>query len=250
MVWLYSILLFLAALAAVGVLALQFFRMRYAFEYVFPAATDGRMEFFFLWWSKVIPFGEKDGDGSEDPEDREDFHRDSVPPVPDPAPAAGPSPRPGQGGFMAVPFQERLARFRKRFKAAGRKWILDLPVWRHVLAYLLGSGFRVLRFVGPSLQSLHIGSADIANLGRFAAAWSGLRAAVPFLHCPVEYAFNERPFALRFRVGGGCTALGLLGFGLALVFTLPWIRLARRFAYCWRHPALRPWQRKLVAALA
>jgi hypothetical protein len=257
MAWPWWILLVAVALGAAALLSLHLLRFRYSFDYVFPTATEGRMEISFLFWRKVIPFGDDPGETSGQapvtPEKTASSGTSGVSgtagasTVPD---TAGPGPRPGQEGFLAVPFKERVSRLRSHFKQAGKKWILDLAVWGHLVAYLLRSGFRALRFAGPSLQNLHVGSADVANLGRFAAAWSGLRAAVPFLACPVEYGFNERPFALRLKVGGGCTALGLLTFLLALVATLPWVRLFRRFAKSWRNPALDPWQRKLVSALA
>lgn len=240
MAWVQWILLATAALGAALLLALHLLRFRYSFDYAFPAATGGRFEVSFLFWRKAFPFGEVT-DSSEPP-------KVAAPSASPGADATGP--RPGQEGFVTLPFKEKFARLRLRFKSAGKKWILDLPVWGHLITYLLGSGLRALRFAGPTLQHLHVGSADIVNLGRFAAVWSSLRAGIPFLACPVEYGFNERPFALRLKVGGGCTALGLLGFALALALTLPWLRLFRRFAHCWRNPRLHRWQRKLVSALA
>lgn len=247
--WLAWLLLILLALAALAALGLHLIRFRYAFGYAFPNATDGGMVLSFLLWRKEIPFGEEeDGEGN----------LEGTSPARDPgagigAVPAGPGPRPGQEGFLALPGRERLSarwdRFLARFKAASLKWALDLAVWGHLLGYGLRSGLRLLRLAGPSMERLHVGSADVANLGRFAAAWSSLAGMAPFLACPVEYAFNERPFALRLRISGGCSALQALIFLLALVFTLPWLRLFARFRECWRQPALDPWQSRLMAAV-
>lgn len=246
--WLLIVLLALAALAALG---LHLIRFRYAFAYAFPAATEGGMVLSFLLWRKEMPFGEE---GEKVEEGGEEGNLDDTqPPAAGQAPP-GPGPAPGQAGFLALPGSEPLGarweRFLARLKAASLKWALDPAVWGHLLGYGLRSGLRLLRLAGPSLERLHVGSADVLNLGRFAAAWSSLSAAAPFLACPVEYGFNERPFALRLRISGGCSALQALLFLLALAFTLPWLRLFARFRQCWRQPALEPWQSRLVAAAA
>lgn len=262
--WPAWLLLALLALSGLLSLALHLFRFRYDLSYDFPSAAEARMEIAFLGWSKVLASaGGRNTDvtsaggaaaaagaGEADDADAGGF----ADPSPDAPAGRGPSgsgsPRPGQDGFLAIPGKRVLARLRGRFKSAGLKWVLDLPVWGHLAAYLLGSGARALRLLGPSLDHLHVGSSDVYNLGRFAAAWSSLRAALPFLACPVEYAFNERPFAFRLRLSGGCTALGFLAFVLALFVTLPWRRLAARFLSCWRNPRLALWQSRLVAAAA
>lgn len=255
--WPSWLLLSAFALAALFILAAWLIRFRYAFEYVFPNITRGSMALSFLWWRKEMPIGspdeeDEDGDpryrGVQAVGERVGAASGSTPR--DSAAGGPPGPRPGQDGFLALPWKERKARIRSRLKAASLKWVLDLRVWRHLAGYLLGSGLRILRWVGPSMEHLHVGSANILALGRFASTWATMGGMVPFLACPVEYGFNERPFALRLRISGRCTALGVLAMGAALLFTVPWIRLAGRFRYCWRHPRLNRWQRRLVAAAA
>lgn len=268
--WPSWLLLSVLALAAVLALSAWLIRFRYSFEYIFPRIAQGSMKLTFLWWRKEMPFGSPEVEveyGKDDfstasrrrhPSEgvkaaeaakvAADSARGNVPQSPPQSETL--RPRPGQGGFLAVPWKDRIAKFRIRLKAAALKWALDLAVWGHLAGYALRSGIRSLRFAGPSMQHLHVGSSNILALGRFASVWSSVSGMAPFLACPVEYGFNEKPFSLRFRVSGGCTALGVLGFGLTLLFTLPWTRLARRFLYCWRHPRLNRWQRRLLAAAA
>lgn len=246
--WPHWLLLGVLALAALALLALHLIRFRYHFAYAFPQATEGVMALSFLGWKKEFRLHEAEEPDTSEPADA------GPPSGPAAAKAASgtgpgaPGPRPGQEGFLAVPFRERMATWKGRLKSAGLKWALDLPVWGHLAAYGLRSGLRALRLVGPSLERLHLASADVVNLGRFAAFWSTVSGLAPFLASPVEYRFAE-PFALRFRLSGGCTGLGFLLFALALLLTLPWLSLFRRFRHCWRHPRLNRWQRKVVAAV-
>lgn len=228
--WLAWISIAALAAAAILLLAAWLFRFRYHLEYAFPDSAKGDMSVAFLFWRKTMAFP-------------------ASPPAPPPEPsgAAPAVPRPGQEGFLSVPVSARMARFRRRLKAAARKWAFDLGVWRLLAAFTLRSGFDTLRFVGPSMEHLHVGSAHVYGLGRFAAAWSTLSGMLPFLACPVEYGFNERPFALRFRLSGGCSLLGFLAFVLAWLFAIPWMALWRRFLHCWRNPRPSRWQRRLMA---
>lgn len=250
--WPFWLLLGVLALGALLLLALHLIRFRYHFAYAFPHAREGAVALSFLGWKKEIRLAEEDDEEEEEPDL-------SAPGEPGarPGPAQAPSgsgaeplrgPRPGQEGFLAVPFRERMATWKGRLKSAGLKWALDLPVWGHLAGYGLRSGLRALRLVGPTLERLHLASRDVLNLGRFAAFWSTLAGLAPFLASPVEYRFAQ-PFALRFRISGGCTGLGFLLFALALLFTLPWLRLLARFRHCWRNPRLNRWQRKVVAAV-
>lgn len=250
--WPTWLLIACLSLACLLLLALHLLRFRYAFAYDFPNVTEARMELSFLWWRKVLAPAAEDREPEDGMGNREVSPSGGGHPESGASPGgSGPAgPRPGQGGFLALPWKERLARFQSRFKSAALKWALDLALWGRLLAYALRSGLRALRFIGPSMEHLHVGSADVYNLGRFAAAWSSLSAAIPFLACPVAYGFNERPFALRLRASGGCTALGLLAFAVTLLITLPWLGMAGRFLSCWRNPRLNRWQRKLVAAVA
>lgn len=251
--WLLLVLLFLAVILLI---AAHLFRFSYAFDYVFPSNFHGQLVLSFLGRRRVIPFGEllEDMEADED----EGLSRD-----PDPAavqtaqaaqassgPGSAPGPRPGQEGFLAMPWRARRAGLRKRLKAATLKWALDVPVWRLLARFTLHTGFSTLRLIGPSLERLHVGAADIGALGRFASWFSAAAGMFAFLACPVEYGFNERPFALRLRVSGGCTAFGLLGFALAWIFSIPWKGLFRRFVHCWRDPRLNRLQRRILKVAA
>lgn len=242
--WPSWLLLSFFTVAALLALSAWQLRCRYSFLYVFPALTKGQMAISFFWWRKEFPLGafsKEESDGDEPLAGRIPETKASA------ADAGQRRPRPGQEGFVSVPWKERMFRLRSRLKSAGLKWVLDLAVWGHLLGFALRSGFRTLRFAGPSMEHLHVGSANIQALGRFAAFWSTVSGMVPFLSCPVEYGFDEKPFSLRLRISGGCSALGVMALGLVLLLTVPWRGLAGRFAYCWRHPRLNRWQRKLVA---
>lgn len=248
--WLAWLLLSFFTVAALLALAAWQLRCRYSFLYIFPYLTQGRMAITFLWWRKEFPLGassEEESDDGEAPAAGRTSDPQAAPAAVSRPGSGSRRPRPGQEGFVSVPWKERKARLRIRLKSAGLKWVLDLAVWGHLLGFALRSGFRTLRLAGPSMEHLHVGSANIGGLGRFAAFWSTVTGMVPFLSCPVEYGFDERPFSLRVRISGGCSALGVLAFGLVLFLTIPWRGLASRFAYCWRHPRLNRWQRKLVA---
>lgn len=242
--WPSWLLLSILTVAALSALAAWQFRCRYSFLYVFPYLTQGRMAVTFLWWRKEFHLSapsEEESDGDDPAAGRPPEPRTS-----DPGQVLR-RPRPGQEGFVSIPWKERKARLKSKLKSAGLKWVLDLAVWGHLLGFALRSGFRTLRLAGPSMEHLHVGSANIGGLGRFAAFWSTVTGMVPFLSCPVEYGFDERPFSLRVRISGGCSALGVLALGLVLFLTIPWRGLANRFAYCWRHPRLNRWQRKLIS---
>jgi hypothetical protein len=250
--WLAWLLIFALSAAAMFLLAAWLIRFRYRLEYAFPDLAQGEMSVSFLLWRKSLPFRpgsrrRSSGDTETAPE-AAPSHEAAGTAASDPgAGREGPAPRAGQEGFLAVPVSERMERFRKRMKAAALKWAFDLGVWRLFVAFTLRSGFDTLRFVGPSLEHLHVGSAHVSGLGRFAAAWSTLSGMLPFLACPVEYGFNERPFALRFRLSGGCSLLGFLAFVLAWFIAIPWLALWRRFVHCWRNPRPSRWQRRLMA---
>ena len=251
--WPSWLLLALLSVAAILALAAWLLRFRYAFEYMFPQLTQGEMVVSFLWWRKVFPLGsasEEDPDGEDRTANRAAASQPSASKSDSDEsrmPGGAGMPRSGQNGFVAMPWKERKARLRSRLKSAGLKWVLDMAVWGHLLGFALRSGLRTLRFAGPSMESLHVGSASVLGLGRFAAVWSTVTGMVPFLACPVEYGFVERQFSLRLRISGGCSALGMLTLAFVLFLTLPWRGLAGRFLYCWRHPRLNRWQRKLVS---
>jgi hypothetical protein len=247
--WPFWLLLGALVFGALLLLALYLIRFRYHYDYAFPHSRQGAVTLSFLGWKRQIRLGEE-GEGSQASPadaDRPQASRSDGNAATEARPGT-PGPRPGQEGFLAVPFRDRLATWKGRLKYAGLKCALDLPVWGHLTVHALRSGLRALRMVGPSLERLHLASSDVVNLGRFAAFWSALAGLAPFLASPVEYRFAQ-PFALRFRVSGRCTGLGFLLFVLAVLFTLPWLRLIGRFRYCWRHPRLNRWQRKVAAAI-
>lgn len=262
--WPFWLLLGVLALGALFLLALHLIRFRYHFDYAFPHARNGAVTLSFLGWKKQVRFqedaassGAATGAATVEPTATAtgaatvEATGAATAKAPGEATGAEPGssgPRPGQEGFLAVPFRERMATWKGRLKHAGLKFALDLPVWGLLSVYGLRSGLRTLRLVGPSLERLHLASLDVVNLGRFAAFWSTLAGLAPFLASPVEYRFAQ-PFALRFRVSGGCTGLGFLLFVLALLFTVPWASLLGRFRHCWRNPRLNLWQRKVAAAV-
>lgn len=252
--WPSWLLLGLLAIGALILSALHLIRFRYHFAYAFPQTAESAVSLSFLGWKREFRLregktgGEKEADEASAPADNGGETASPAPMGAGGTRPGAPGPRPGQEGFLAVPFRARMSTWQGRLKSAGVKWALDLPVWGHLGAYGLRTGLRALRLVGPTLERLHLASHDVLNLGRFAAFWSSLSGLAPFLASPVEYRFAQ-PFALRFRISGGCTGLGFLLFALALVLSLPWLRLLRRFRHCWRNPRLNRWQRRVVAAI-
>lgn len=250
--WLAWFLIAALAAASFLLLASWLLRFRYHLEYAFPDSAQGEISFAFLFWRKTMAFHPRirrqpDAEASPSPDPGPPTESSGAVPADPGVGQDRAAPRPGQEGFLSVPLSDRMSRFRRRLKAAALKWAFDLGVWRLLAAFTVRSGFDTLRFVGPSMEYLHVGSAHVYGLGKFAAAWSTLSGMVPFLACPVEYGFNERPFALRFRLSGGCSLLGFLAFVLAWFVAIPWIALWRRFLHCWRNPRPSRWQRRLMA---
>lgn len=230
----------LAAVPLLALLALWLIRFRYHLAYSSPAELRVVAGVRFLFWEKVLsvdPLRAMRGGDSLDPDE----------PVPAPAPPTDPG-LAGQRGALRLPdsWLKRLARLQERFRLAGRKWILDPGMWRAVLLYGWRSGRRSLWLVRPRLEMLHLGLENAYDLSRIASAWSVAAATVPALRCPVTYGWGISEAELRLRVGGRFTGLGVAVLGLVSLTTFPWAALARRFAQCWRDPALTRWQRRVL----
>jgi hypothetical protein len=232
--WVGITLACLSAVPAIFLILAYLLRFRYSLEFAFPHAPRGSFAVSFFWFRREFRFG-----GDDEKNEDEEFSEAS---------AAGPDLQ-GQAGFLGVgarpPFRRRMRSFRRRLRRAGRRWIVDLPVWRILAGYFARSAFRFLRRLRLGLDFLQVGSADVGAMARFASFWSVLRGAFPALACPVEYGF-ARPFALRLKAGGACSGLGVLFLAATLLFTFPWFRLGARFVHCWRNPRLNRWQRRLL----
>lgn len=235
--WVSITLACLAALAALFLLLAYLLRFRYVVEIDFPRVSRASFEISFLWIRKVFPFG---GSGDAGEGGDEAASEDGGP-----GPAREVIAAPGQAGFLRIELPLRWRIFRRRLMRAGRRWIVDIPVWKILAGYLLRSAARLYVRLRPACEFLHVSMEDVVTLGRIAGAWSSLRGAFPSLAGPVEYGFN-RPFALRLKLAGGSSALGLLFLAAALLITFPWVALGARFLHCWRHPGLNRWQRRVL----
>lgn len=224
---------FALSLFAAGLLLAAFlFRFRFSCEYAFPASTAAEISLSFLMFKKTLRISEEEkGDAADmDENDSGKF-----------------SPAPGQQGFLRVPFQTRILRFRRHLVAASRKWIMDPKVWLLFLRYLVQRGFRLLGLLRFHVGALHVGSSHVMGLTRFAALWSSLGGVFPALmKGEVSYGYMEKPFSFKIRVAGGSNGLTALGYLAALFFTFPWRAMFRRFRLSWRFPRLNRWQRRLL----
>ncbi len=237
----------LAALLLLFLLALWLIRFRYHLEYASPAALRVVAGIHFLGWKKVLSADPLRAIGSDPDEDGGD-----------PGPGSASQPKgdgpdvadgfAGQRGALRLPdsWSSFLGRTRERFRRAGLKWVLDPGVWRIVAGFGWRSSRRVLWLARPRMESLHLGLENAYDLARLASVWSVAQATVPALACPVSYGFGARAAEIRMRLGGRFTALDLAVFGLVSLTTFPFGGLLRRFARCWRDPALAGWQKRVL----
>ncbi len=171
--------------------------------------------------------------------------RHDVPPSPlDPPDARHPTPdsaKPLSDSRPPAPDSRRKRRDRNRWRRALFRLATDAPAWR----LLSRHGFRAAR-AGLRLfrvrAALSVGHPDPVLLGRLAGGW---HAAAPLVPGDVTLAlrFQDRRPTFSFRAEGGFAALSLLGRGLALLVTFPWIGFARRARVAWKEHELKGWRR-------
>lgn len=249
----------LAALPLLALLALWLIRFHYHAEYESPAALRVAAGVRFLWWHKTLtaePLRVLGGEaGDTDPDPASDPASPVTPASGSASSASSRQDKPGppdgfagQRGALRLPdaWIASFGRLRERFRRAGVKWMLDPGVWRALAAFGWRSGRRVLWLARPRLESLHVGLENAYDLARLASVLSVAQATAPALACPVTYGFGVRAAEIRARAGGRFTALGILLLALISLTTFPFGGLLRRFAHCWRDPALARWQKRVL----
>jgi hypothetical protein len=246
MVWVYIAL----ALILAFLMACHFLRVKFSLSWQSFNNLQGTLGLSFLSMGREFTFYGGQGHGPLDQEFHEIHENKEKPDSNSPKPSSQAFAKPdlGQAGFIRIP--RSLIRYsiglRRRLRKTFIKLALDPRVWRFLLAYLARFAQRGLRLLHFRLEYLHVGFDDVLLLGRFAAVWSTLSGIFPFLACPVQYGFNEKPASIKVGLTGGFTALNLIGLSMVALFSFPWLTLAGRFRVSWRNPELNRWQRRLL----
>ena len=247
MVWVFGALSLLLLLA----LAAFLLKFRFALDIGYPIDVRGRFSLSFIGLHRNFHFGTSSESKPAEPIPSHRSEDQSMEPVRvaresnSPDSPSKPSASAARG-LKRRPILRLSENTKARLRQSLVKWVMDIRVWGALGKYLLRLAIRVLRLLHPRLESIHFASRDVLALGRFAAFWSSLRGMFPALACPVDYGFN-RPSALRLKVKGEFTGLGLLALITIAVADFPWFRLASRFLRAWRHLHLNRWQRFVYA---
>jgi len=151
----------------------------------------------------------------------------------------------GQRGFVLLPTQVQ-----NKFKSAGLKFLVEIPVWKIGLSYVLTVIKRIFLFMHLRLEKISLGLKDVNSLGTIAAYWSSISGVFPKLQSPIEYHFNEPDLRFQIRIRSKFNLLQILLLVLMVIFTLPWFPLLAQFIRCWRNPGLNLWQRTFTTLVA